>query len=147
MTMGFEIPADADDKVRQAVADQRETYRNFGTSEVLESTRIHTRGSQQFAVFPYDARELIDEDRAGDDGVVIRPALLDGTAFLFLPDEGQTGVLHWMYAPKVGRTWLAWLKVGWIRHAELDASPEEIARNIADEVDAGANHYTGIQEH
>ncbi len=143
MATGFKIPADADEQIRQAVADQRETYKNFGTSEVLESERIHSRGRQRFAVFRYDARELIDADRAGDDGVVIRPALLEGTAFLFLPDEGQTGVLHWMYAPEVGRTWLAWLKVGWIRHAELDASPEEINRNIADEVAAGANHYTG----
>jgi len=111
---------------------------------------VRYRNSDQvFAVFGSIATQLLDSVYSVQSWqFATRPALLNGHAYEFSPDEGKAGVLHWLWCSRRPEKWsLTWSGGGgWIYTRELDQSPDQVAENIVGEVDAGFNRITGIPQ-
>lgn len=134
--------------IEAAIEETKDTHNGF--IEYHWSDRIVKRGNQIFAVFPWDAREAIIESMQKDDGdkLEILPVVVNGKMLLELPDEGRVGMAHlYRLLDERGNIkinwWVGFSGVGWLRVEELELPNNQIAQNIFDEIDAGANHFTG----
>ena len=129
-----------------AVSDDEATY--------TWSSRLVQRGSQLFAVFGSQAYELHRAARIEDpqSGGVFEylPLLIDGRTLLEQSDY-SSGIATFMRCvqlrgePYDGAWMVTYLNTGWIRTDELQMTNAQISERIADEIDRGANHITGIR--
>lgn len=139
-------PVLADDEgerlARTALEEARERVTQMPAFLTLEaSDRIVRRGRQSFAVFGDVAFELAEWSAVDRDSrpMAARPALIDGQAYLQSPEEGRSGVLHFLWSASLDRWTTSFLHTGWLHTHELDMSNAESGDRIAAEVDRGEN--------
>lgn len=143
----FEYDAQAQAVIDEAVKCLKENTDRWLSYQWTE--KLVKRGTQIFAVFPFDAREVITGVLSDDNGLAFeyRPMVVDGKMVIELPDEGRCGVAHLIR--RIGKDgtispWhVSYISCGWLRIDELQLPARQIAENIANEIDAGASCLTG----
>jgi hypothetical protein len=154
------------EKINQAIIDEMDNLGVFGPKrdcfgEVAKSRggiRRYRNSKQIFAVdggYAYDVtpsgfyvKDNWEEAFCATYRYI--PVVVGGCIFHSLPDEGRTGILTEVRVcnPKRGRygRHLSWIPLGWLRTADLDLEPEQIARNIMGDIDAGMTCITGAYD-
>ncbi len=154
------------EKINQAIIDEMDNLGVFGPrrdcfGEVAKSeggVRRYRNSKQIFAVdgdTAYDVTPFgfYDADKWSEhfcSTFRYIPVVVGGCIFQSLPDEGRTGILTEVRvcSPKRGyyRCWLGWVPLGWLHTKEMDLEPEQIERNIMEDIDAGQTCITGAYD-
>jgi hypothetical protein len=135
-------------EINQKIIDERENLSGFGCVHQSTGGVVRYKNAKQwFAIDGGLAWDVTPHEFTDDDGSLHRftPIVVGGSTFHSCPDEGKSGMLTlWEYKNFKNRPdgyRLIWGPARWIRTAEIDQTPDEIWKNIADEINAGHNVF------